>query len=477
MCCTCRRTRNDFPRIACDAFIPLIAGSAPDSLIACAASLVTGEYSGRVADNMRLTVALGGSNAHWSYWTPASMFGAPAGYDSKTRNFSAEARLASETAPEGGFDWMAGVYASSLKKTAPHLFETPGAFRSATHADVEGNTAAVFGELGSRFAPKWRVAGALRYEHDRRRLDWLSQQSGRFDSDDDNIPDTTYDTIDRVSGLKVRDNVLLPRLTFEFRPDAQQFVWASVARGYKASGFNLYATSPSSAESPFAPEYGTTAELGYRIKGNADAWLLSATVFHTRLRDQQVVVVGSAGQTLVANAGCSHSQGVDFNATVRPTRQLDINAYAGFVRTVYDDYVNGNVNYAGRQFPNALRQTFGVAVNWRPASGWEAGMAWRHVGDSNLYPASTVTNRAYDLLDAHVSYRIDRWTVGFYGKNLGDKRYFTRAMNANSLVAAAPRSLNVRVSLDFRAWRRCTLAPPPCRPSPRSTAMSTWHWP
>jgi len=410
-------------------------------------SLVTGEYLRRLGNGTQLAATLGASNGRWDYWMPLSQFGGPSGFDAKTRQFSGEVRLSGDM--PAGWDWMAGVYASSLKKQSPYLFEMAGYMRSATTADIEGRTAAVFGELGWRLAPGWRVAGALRYEADRRRMDWTSQQSGFFDSNGDGQPDTPYATTDAVGPLKVRDKVLLPRLTLEHQPGERQFAWITLARGYKASGFNQYAYDPVSAASPFAPEYGNYAEIGYRVRGERNAWELGATAFTTRLRDQQVVVIGAGGQSLVSNAGRSHNQGLELTGAVRPVAGLEVRGFAGYVKAVYDEYLHGGENYAGRQFPNTPRSSYGVAVQWRPAPGWEGGLSVRRLGSSLLYPDSSVRNPAYTLVDAQLSYRFQRWTLGVYGKNLGDARYYSRALGPATVVAAAPRTLGVRLAVDF----------------------------
>lgn len=400
-------------------------------------TLLAGEYNRDYGDGTKLAVTLGASDASWDYWMPTSIFGGPSGFDSRTKQYSGEVRLSGETARQGGFDWLVGGYGSHVRKQAPYLFEMTGVYSSATTADIDGKTAALFGELGWRFAPAWRLAGALRYEHDSRRMRWTSTQAmGGF-------------AMTSATPANVRDNVALPRLTLEFRPDERQFAWSTLARGYKASGFNQYATSEATAARPYAPEYGNYAELGYRLRGERRAWELGATAFYTRLRDQQVAVTDTGGQSGVSNAGRSHNKGLELNGTLRPASGLELSAFAGYVRAVYDDYINGGVNYAGKQFANTPRHSVGVSASWRPNAAWEAGMAVRRFGDSNLYPATTVLNGAYTLVDANLSYRLDRWTLGVYGKNLSDATYYTRALDGSTLVAAQPRTVGVRAAVDF----------------------------
>lgn len=412
-------------------------------------SLLTGEYERPLAGGRRLAVTVGLTESNWHYWMPASTFGGPSGFDSRTRQATVEARLSSAPAAVGGIDWMAGVFASRLSKDSPYLFEIPSYMRSATTADIEGSTAALFGEVGWRLADAWRLAAALRVEHDRRRMDWTSEQSGYFDGNGDGISETPYATTDRVNGLKTRDTVTLPRLSLEWRPDARQFGWLTLARGFKASGFNLYAYDPISAATPYAPEYGNHVELGWRLRGEERRWELGASVFYTRLRDQQVVVIGAGGASLVSNAGRSHSQGLELNAAVRPLANLSLALNAGWVQAEYDRYQTGAENFAGQSFPNAPRSSLGVAVNWQPAPGWDSGLSIRRLGSSTLYPDITVRQKAFTLVDAHLSHRFGRWTVGVYGRNLADAKYLSRALSDTAVVAGAPRTLGLRVGMDF----------------------------
>ncbi|WP_193317585.1 TonB-dependent receptor [Janthinobacterium violaceinigrum] len=409
-------------------------------------TLLSGEYERALAHGTRLAVTMGANRTEWNYWLPRSTFQARSGYDMKNEQVSLEARLSGAA---GAYDWLAGAYGSHITRDSPYLFDSSPYYLSATTAGVKGGTVAAFGELGWRVSHTWRVAGALRLEHDTRKLDWSSRQAGLFDSNGDGMPDAPFDATTVRNGNKVSDTVALPRLTVEYRPDAAQFGWLTVARGYKASGFNLYATAPDAASTAYRPEYGTHGEIGYRLRGAQRAWDLAATVFYTRLRDQQVTVTDTNGQSRIDNAGRSHSQGLELTGTVRPLPTLELTAFAGIVHAEYDDYVKGGVDFAGKQFANTPRHSVGMGLHWQPTPQWDAGLDATRQGASNLYPASSTVNPAYTLVNAHLSYRVQRWTFGLYGKNLGDAQYYTRALANNIVVASQPRTWGVRAGLDF----------------------------
>ena len=397
-------------------------------------TLVSGEYRRKLDNDRNLVVLLGGSQSNWNYWMPDSALGAKNGFDAKTRQFSAESRLSGVA---GDFDWLVGGYASHLEREAPYLYDMGPAFVSSTTADVTGNTAAGFGELGWHLQPEWRIAAALRAEHNRREMGWTSLQAG-----------DGFSQQQRLDNLEVRDTVVLPRLTLEYQPDDRHYSWLTLARGYKASGFNVYATDADSASQSYAPVYGNYAELGYRLRDAKGVWEVEGNVFYTRLRDQQVVLIGDQNQSLTDNAGKSHNAGVELSATLRPWDSVELQAFAAWVEAEYDEYATGGIDYAGTQFPNAPRNSQGISARWEPSDHWSLGLSAVRQAQSFLYPDSHHTNDAFTLIDANVGYRFDNWAVGLYGKNLSDETYFTRALS-DTFVAGAPRTVGISLSMDF----------------------------
>jgi len=399
-------------------------------------SLFSGEYTRPLDDDTRLTVAAGTSRAEWSYWTPTTMFGATNGYDMTIKGYHLETRVQRQANADSPFDWMAGVHLARTELDRPYLYDFVPFFRSQTASQVDGTTAATFGELGWHFAPRWRVAGGLRLTHDNRKLDWSSDQNGAISS----------------LRRKVSNNVWLPQLSLEYRPDAQQFAWARVSRGYKAAGFNVYATQSVAAGNPYDPEYANQVEIGYRIKDASDRWQLGVVAFYTRLRDQQVVVEGQGGAIMTDNAGRSHMQGIELDAAFRPVRSLQLRGHLGYVKAVYDRYVRGTTDYAGQQFTATPRISSGLSLDWQPAEHWELGVSVRHIGKVYLQ-TNGQRDDAYTLVDAHLSWDYKNWTIGLYGKNLTDTRYLTRAINdgmgGTLSVAGTPRTVGMRVAYEF----------------------------
>ncbi|SDJ56777.1 Outer membrane receptor proteins, mostly Fe transport [Pseudomonas delhiensis] len=409
-------------------------------------TLFGGEYRKRYADDTQLVVNLGANRTEWDYWLPESIFGGEAGYDMETRQYSAEARLNGE---RGKWDWLVGGFLSHVRRDAPYTFDLSPYYLSDTKAKVTGDTAAAFGELGWRFQPDWRLAAGLRLEHNRRSMDWSSQQSGLFDSNGDGVPDTPFDSLEAFDDRKVNETEALPRLSLEYSPSDQHFSYLVLARGYKASGFNTYATGAAAAGNAYDPEYGNYVELGYRYRAPDNLWQAGANLFYTRLRDQQVIVEDVGGQTFTSNAGKSHNKGVELTATLFPLASVQLNAYASFVEAEFDDYSRGSVDYAGKQFPSTPRHSFGVSMDWAVTDCITFGTGLTRQGESNLYPSANIENDAYTLWDANLDYRLRQWSIGLFGKNLSDATYYTRAMANDMVIAGQPRTVGMRVGMEF----------------------------
>ncbi len=397
-------------------------------------TLASGEYTRALDAVTRFTAIVGAQSSEWSYWLPASVFGATNGFDMKMKSYSAEARVARTATANSPFDWMAGAYVSYTDMDRPYLYDYAGVFTSATSSQVNATTLAAFGELGWHFTPQWRVAVGLRVAQDRRDIDWSSDQNG---------------SVEQVS-RKIKDNVVLPQVMLEYRPDAQQFSWIKLARGYTPSGFNIYSTAAQDAGNTFSPEHTNYGEIGYRLKGVEDNWQLGAVAFYSRMRDQQVKVTTSGGSAITENAARSHSYGVELNATVRPFSTLEMQAYAGYIKAIYDDYVrSSSEDYSGRQFMGTPRSNAGLSVLWTPVQNWQTSVSVRHIGKVNI-PTAYYAEDGYTLVDANVTWHLKNWSVNIYGKNLTDKDYLTRAISSGNLVVAGtPRTFGVRVTYAF----------------------------
>lgn len=400
-------------------------------------TLAAAEYQGRLAGGQKLLVRLGAHRSHWNFWMPWSAYQAESGQDIKNRSWSAEAQLSGTAGASGAIDWMAGLYLDREKRDAPYLYDMSPYFKSQTTADITGTNAALFGEAGWRFARDWRLAGALRYERNRRSMDWSA----------------TYLEGSDAASARLSKGAWLPRLSLQWMPPAagvERFAWLTVGRGYKRPGFNHYSSSGDEARAPYRAEHSNFIELGHRWRDAQGRWELSATVFQNWLHDQQVVELRDGGGSTTANARRSHSRGLELAGTWRPAAAWQLRGFAGLLDAKYDEFIHPGVgvDYAGVRLVNSPRHSFGLSAAWRPDAHWELALSVTHQGEAIFSKSNALANPAHTLVDAQINYRQGAWTLGFYGKNLTNATYYSAAFG-DLVVAAAPRTLGVRLAMDF----------------------------
>ncbi|AUH50847.1 hypothetical protein CXB49_08520 [Chromobacterium sp. ATCC 53434] len=399
-------------------------------------TLASLEYRRELDDGVRLSATVGASRHDWRYWLPQSLFHARTGYDMSGWQWNGDFRL---SGARGAADWMLGAFVSQSGKDAPYLFDSGPYFSSSSQADIHAAQYALYGELGWRVAPRWRLAPGMRLQYDDQRMDWRGGTAGLY-APDPGIASTK---------ASVGRGAALPRLTLEYGADDGRSGWLTLARGYESPGFNKYALSADAAGQAYLPATATHVELGYKLSGADDGWEVGAVGFLTRLRDMQAVTSDSHGANVTVNVPRAHSRGIELNGAWRPWRVLRLSAAAGWIDARYDEYRVNGVDYGGRQFAATPKRSGRLAADWQPAESWELGVSLTHSASSALYPDSQVVSPAHNLVDAHLDWHGRKWRAGLYGKNLGNAVYYTRAVSGGYVVAGAPRGYGIRMGVDF----------------------------
>lgn len=398
-------------------------------------TLASLEYRRELQSGTRLSVTVGANQHDWHYWLPQSLFQARTGFDLKGWQWNGDVRL---NGGQGATDWTLGAFVAQSGKDAPYLFDSSPYFSSRSQADIRAAQYALYGELGWRFAPNWRVAPGLRLQYDNQSMNWSSITSG------------LYAPASGTSSSKsdISHGVALPRMTLEYTANDGQSAWLTLARGYESPGFNKYG-SAGTAEQPYLPATANHLELGYKRRGADNGWEVGVVGFATQLRDMQAVTTDSHGATITANVPRAHSRGIELTGSWRPLNSLKLSASAGWVDARYDDYHVNGVDYGGKFFSTTPKRTGRLAVVWQPMEQWELGTSLSHSSSSALYPNSQVISPAHNLVDAHLNWRGRHWRAGIYGKNLGDAVYYTRAVSSGAVVVGTPRSYGIKVGVDF----------------------------
>lgn len=242
------------------------------------------------------------------------------------RQFTQEIRFSSPASAGRTLGWQAGafLFTQDYEQDAFTFLPNPAflgypagtpALRSHTQARLEDRGAGLFGQVTLRTSPALSLSLGLRadFEDKEAALRTFTTPAGLGAG-------TSQDLGDDFSELS-------PHAVASYQLTPVQLVYTSVARGYKAGGFN--AASPAGTER-FGPEASWNYEAGYKATALDQRLRATLAVFHTRWDDLQLnVPTLTPGQFYVANVGAAATRGIELELTARPAPGWDIFAGAG----------------------------------------------------------------------------------------------------------------------------------------------------
>ncbi|HKJ73463.1 MAG TPA: TonB-dependent receptor [Alphaproteobacteria bacterium] len=149
-----------------------------------------------------------------------------------------------------------------------------------------------------------------------------------------------------------KESPITPKGSISYKIDADNMVYASVAKGYRIGGYNPRVGLPcggqlASLGLPAAPQlYSSDHVWSYEV-GSKNSFAggrlrVSSSAFYVDWGNiQQQVALNSCGFTFVTNLGSATSKGVDFQVEVEPVDDLVISLSFGYTNAKFDQTVQG----------------------------------------------------------------------------------------------------------------------------------------
>ncbi len=241
---------------------------------------------------------------------------------------------------------------------------------------------------------------------------------------------------------------LLPKVGLTWLINERSSLGLSYQEGYRSGGTSV--SFFRGRVSPFEPEYTRTVELAGRSRWLEDRLSLNANLFYTRWRDQQVTIGESSGfESTTENAGRSHYYGAEAELLWKLAGPIETFATLGLIRSEFDEFVNGGVDYAGNRFPYAPEHTGALGLTLREWYRFSGQVSANYIGsvygDADNDPQSRADARV--LVNAKLGYRLPAgFSLSIYGRNLGDELNDQGGLVSGSRVASRygePRSVGV----------------------------------
>lgn len=394
-----------------------------------------------------------GFDADWGNagsWAPVT-YDFISSSERRRQTLSQELRLASgEGTRLGTADWLVGLFVQELDESLDTLnrgeYFDPGIDFADSVDDrlssrYEATNLAAFGRIELPVGDATTLSAGVRVE--RRSTDY--SDSGGLVAD----PGETM-----VGG----------ELSLTRRLDAGSTLYATLARGYKAGGFNLGAAPEGARE--FEQEGVWNVELGWRARGFDDRLSANVAVFASRRDDQQVrtslqLVPGDPTTFvfLTDNAANGETYGLEADLRWRPAESLDLFLNLGLLDASFDEYVTPDVDLSGRDQAHAPGYTFAAGGRYTHARGWFVQLDVTGKDAFFFDVSHDQRSERYELVNARLGFEAERWSATFWARNLTDELYAVRGFFFGNeppdfpptlyTRLGDPRQLGVSLSLEF----------------------------
>ncbi|NJR14800.1 MAG: TonB-dependent receptor [Calothrix sp. CSU_2_0] len=328
-----------------------------------------------------------------------------------------ELRLQSpETADR--FQWLLGAYYESrsfVVDDSQAEFLGFGRFRRT--GDDSRQTYAVFGQVDYKPINPLTLFAGLRYE-----------SSTAYS-------DSTYESVSANGSLtplrpafqdeKSSSDEFIPRFGLKYQFNPNVMAYATIAKGYRPSGLNYLANSPSTLR--FGEEKTWSYEVGLKSAWLDDRLLANLSIFHNDVNNYQVLQFDGSGFFERVNNVDLKATGVEFELTAKPTKGLDLIASIGYVDSRYKNYLNSDtgVDLSDNRVPLAPQFTYNLAAQYRSSGGIFARAELRGYGLTYFDDDNQIKQEPYAVVNARIGYEWEKTGVYLYGNNLFDTRYIT----------------------------------------------------
>lgn len=327
-------------------------------------------------------------------------------------------------------------------------------------------------------AGRWRLTAGLRADFERTRLTYRSRADLEYllsINGAEPVPGGVH--IDERRSLARSYAELLPKFSALYAFDSRHNLYLTVARGYKAGGFNTQIFSDILQEKikwamvsgldfedpgrmSYEPEYSWNFEVGGHFSCMEGALRGDVALFWIECRNQQLTVFpeGTTTGRMMTNAGRTRSRGAEISVQATPAAHVELQAAWGFTDARFRRYFDGNADYAGRRIPYAPRHTLAGGATWTiPTGSRRLGDVVLHAGVRCTGPIAwneqnTLNEPFYALLDASAAIEHRRYTVTVWGRNLADRRYnvfYFKSIGNEFVQLGRPRSFGITLTLNI----------------------------
>jgi len=242
------------------------------------------------------------------------------------------------------------------------------------------------------------------------------------------------------------------KVGLNYTPGQDYLLYANVSKGFKSGGFNGASAQTQSQLIPYRPEELTDYEIGLKSALLNHRVQFNASAFYYDYRDKQeqtiaVTPVGNIGG--LTNVPKSKVEGVELQLNALVTTGLTENLSVAYLDTRILDYTAISplsayptvltYDASGFRLPNSPRwqATSTTTYEWTLSNAMKMSVAGDVNFKANTFGSTQPEIPEYTLFNARLglSDPAKNWTLSLYGRNLGNKYYWSAAFSGNATYA------------------------------------------
>ena len=349
----------------------------------------------------------------------------------------------------------------------PSRFETPARGGAIFHQSTYNNL----------FTEGLSVTAGIRLDYEKTTLDYHSSVGMDLDVQMPNgtsmvtHADTTLQGVESVSFTEI-----LPRFALKYEFNDRNYLYLSVANGYKAGGFNIQMFSDLAQMAlqekyaptgiltnireavTYSPEYSWNCEAG--LKGDLVKNVIygEIAVFYIDIRDIQLTNFVNSGQgRMLTNSGRAVSRGFDVSLSARLSDDLSLSANYGFTHATLQSRID-SADYTGKFIPYAPQHTLSIGAVYRKSfyNQWIEGIniQAQYNGAGKIYwnTENTISQPFYGNINLKASVRKGICELAVWTKNTLNTDYsvfYFESLGQPLMQKGKPFQFGVDLSLAF----------------------------
>lgn len=358
----------------------------------------------------------------------------------------------------GAHQWRFSQSTTSSKWATPGLFD---GFGIKTRSRLKTFGSAIFGQLDWAITQKLHVLPGIRYNYDKKDVDYSRQTYGGLQTTDPELialKNLVYNN--QAFASVVDESNISGQLTVSYKFSSNVNSFATYSTSYKPIGVNLGGLPTDAGKvmidlARIKPEYVTHFEVGVKTSPTANS-TVNFTVHNTNIKDYQTNVQTAeigVNRGYLANAEKVRVRGAELDARVRTGKYLSLYGSLAYTDAKYVSFKNAPVPLEETGSPSAFKDVSGGALpgvsKWVSSLGGELtskerkifGRAakyflafdtyYRSSFSSSPSPSQYLNIEGYTIVNARLGFKATKGLTFFaWSRNLLDKDYFEQLLPA-----------------------------------------------